>query len=154
MLETNNQNTTMKNNSFITIENNGSEIVSTNFWDFEIGARKCAFSVNAGCMRLLVPTCHEPSLPDMVRCEYVIASILKNIQPKKFAIELLFEDHTQTPFSIHMSPEACLSLFPLAENSKVPRKMTIWTEGLHKAAELPIYSRNVPKLPWLKPRGW
>lgn len=141
----------MKKLSFIITENSGPELVSTNFWDAEIGAQKYAFSVNAGCMRLLVPNCHKPSLPDMIGCEYVVASILKNIRTKAFAIELLFEDHSQTPFSIHMCPEACLSLFPLAENSKVPRKMTIWTEGLNKVAELPIYSRDVPRLPWLKP---
>jgi hypothetical protein len=42
----------------------------------------------------------------------------------------------------------------LAENSKVSRKLTIWTEGPSKVAELPIYSRNVPRLPWLKPLDW
>ncbi|MGB6221637.1 hypothetical protein [Haloferula sp.] len=104
---------------YITITNIGPEIESTNFWDTEIGTQNHAFSVNAGCLRLLVPNCHTPCLPDMVGCEYVVASIIKRIQPKKFAIELLFEDHTQTPFSIHMCPGACLSLFPLAENSKV-----------------------------------
>lgn len=141
----------MKKHSFIHYVNSGPELVSTNFWDDEIGARKYAFSVNAGCLRLLVPNCHTPSIPDMTGCEYVVASIPKKIRLMSFAIELLFEDHTQTPFSIHMCPEACLSLFPLAENSKVPRKMAIWTEGLNKVAELPIYSRDVPRLPWLKP---
>lgn len=144
----------MKTHSFIVIKNDGPEIVETNFWDAEIGAQHYAFTVNAGCMRLLVPNCHRHCIPDMIACEYVIASILKNIRPKTIAIELLFEDHTQNPFSIHMSPEACLSLFPLAENSKVARKLTIWTEGLQKVTELPIYSRNVPRLPWLKPLGW
>lgn len=141
----------MKMKPYIRIANNGPEIAAINFWDPEIGAQNYAFSVNAGCLRLLVPNCHTPCLPDMVGCEYVVASIIKKIQPKKFAIELLFEDHTQTPFSIHMCPGTCLGLFPLAENSKVARKMAIWTEGLNKVAELPIYSRDVPKLPWLKP---
>lgn len=139
------------NKPWIITKNDGPELVFTNFWDAEIGAQNYAFSVNAGCLRLLVPNCHTPSLPDMMECEYVVASILKKIRLKAFAIELLFEDHSQTPFSIHMCPEACLSLFPLAENSKVPRKMTIWTEGLNKVAELPIFSRDVPRLPWLKP---
>ncbi len=141
----------MKKRSMIITKNNGPELVSSNFWDTEIGAQKYAFSVNAGCLRLLVPNCHTPSIPDMIGCEYVVASILKPIRTKAFAIELLFEDHSQSPFSIHMCPEACLSLFPLAENSKVPRKLAIWTEGLNKVAELPIYSRNAPRLPWLKP---
>jgi len=144
----------MKLHSFITTKNDGPELVETNFWDAEIGARHFAFSVNAGCMRLLVPNCHKPSITDMIACEYVIASILRKIRPGTISIELLFEDHTQTPFNIQMTPGACLSLFPVAENSKIPRKLTIWTEGLCKVAELPIYSRNVPRLPWLKPLGW
>jgi hypothetical protein len=138
----------------IITKNNGPELVYTNFWDSEINSKFCAFSVNAGCLRLLVPNCSKSSIPDMIACEYVVASILSKIRPMTISIELLFEDHSQTPFSIHMIPEACLSLFPLAENSKVPRKMTIWTEGLNKVAELPIYSRTVPKLPWLKPLKW
>lgn len=143
----------LKKRALIITRNDGPELVSTNFWDPEIGAEKFAFSVNAGCLRLLVPNCHRPSIPDMIGCEYVVASILKKIRAKAFAIELLFEDHSQSPFSIHMCPEACLGFFPLAENSKVARKMTIWTEGLNKVAELPIYSRNAPRLPWLKPLG-
>lgn len=144
----------MKLHSFITTKNDGPELVESNFWDAEIGAQNFAFSVNAGCMRLLVPNCHKPSIPDMIACEYVIASILRKIRPGTISIELLFEDHSQTPFNIQMTPGACLSLFPVAENSKVPRKLTIWTEGLCKVAELPIYSRDVPRLPWLKPLGW
>jgi hypothetical protein len=142
-----------KRPSLIT-QNNGPELVFTNFWDAEIGAQNFAFSVNAGCLRLLVPNCHLSAVPDMLGCDYVIASILSKIRPGSISIELLFEDHSQNPFSIHMCPEACLSLFPSAENSKVARKMTIWTEGLKKAGELPIYSRTAPRLPWLKPLDW
>ena len=144
----------MKQPSFITTKNDGPELVETNFWDAEVAARHYAFSVNAGCMRLLVPNCHKPCIPDMIGCEFVIASIIRKIRQRTISIELLFEDHSQAPFNIQMCPEACLSLFPLAENSKVPRRLTIWTEGLSKVAELPIYSRDVPRLPWLKPLDW
>lgn len=141
----------MKITSFLMINNDGPEIASTNFWDHELGVNKIAFSVQEGCMRLLVPNNHKSALPDMMACEYVIASRLKSIRQNAFAIELLFEDHSQSPFCIHLSPEACLGLFPTADVGKVERKLTIWTQGPSKVAELPLFIRNVPRLPWMKP---
>ncbi len=88
----------------------------------------------------------------MVQCEYVIAYRLKSIRPGKYVIEFLFQDNSQSPFCIFMTPEACLGPFPQADTRMTTkRELTIWTEGLHKVAELPLYIRYAPRLPWLKP---
>lgn len=141
----------IKKRPFLITQNNGPELVFTNFWDAEPELKHCAFSVNAGAIRLLVPECKRSWLPAMVGCEYVIASRLKTIRPKEVAIEFLFEDHSQTPFSIHTSPEAFLGVFPIADSDTIERKLTIWTQGPNKVAELPLFIRNVPRLPWMKP---
>ena len=57
------------------IENDGPEILSTNFWQSAL-ARAGTFylSTNAGAFRLLVPTQHQGSLREMRRAHTCIVS--------------------------------------------------------------------------------
>jgi hypothetical protein len=58
---------------FITVENDGQEIVGTNYWNSEYFRRGAVYlSVNAGAFRLLVP----PQIPldDMVAAQEVIVT--------------------------------------------------------------------------------
>jgi hypothetical protein len=133
-------------------KNNGPELVSTNFWDTEIGQKYFVVSVNAGCMRLLIPNCKMKELPEMVRnCEYALVSRLRNVRPMKIAAEILFEDHSASPYCLFMGPESFGGFFPLADEKPIERKLTIWTEGVKKYAEMPAYLRYAPRIPWMKP---
>lgn len=132
-------------------ENDGQELVSTNFWETEAGKKHFAISPNAGCLRLLLPESYQHALPDMAACEYVIMSRLRTISPIGVAYELLFEDHSDEPYSMHTSAHACLGMHPLADHKPVKRVFSVWIEGPRKVFEKPLYCRYVPRLPWLKP---
>ena len=136
----------------IKIQCKGPEIEHTNFWDTEMGIDTYMFSYKDGCMRLLVPKCRNIELLDMVQSEYVVASRLRSIEGEKFAIELLFEDNSQDQFCIFMDAISSVGPFPSADEDELTeRKLTIWAEGGYKVAELPLYIRYAPKLPWLEP---
>lgn len=85
----------------IEIQNEGKLICSTNYYDLEVAQKGYFFlSWNAGCARLLVPASHELSIKDMKAAQYVIIS--RGKYQKKDALELLFEDNSDTPYVIHL----------------------------------------------------
>lgn len=140
------------NDKIIRIHSKGPKIVYTNFWDPAMGIHNYMFHNKGGCMRLLVPKCLNHEILDMVQSVYVIASRLRSVLGAKFAIELFFEDNSQNQFCIITDANACVGPFPSADEGELTeRKLTIWVEGLHEVAELPLYFRYVPELPWLEP---
>ncbi len=135
----------------IEIHNDGSMIVSTNYWSRE-HARKGHFflSWNAGTARLLVPPMQEPALADMRTAEYVI--ITRGPWPQaggRMGWELLFEDHSQSPYAVHLLAEQSDRAIPPADIGR-HLKFSAWTEaGL--ALELPARLRAAKQIPHLKP---
>ena len=66
------------------------------------------------------------------------------------AIEVLLEDHTDTPFSFHFGAEQ-YDILP--NKTQQGLAFSIWGHGPRKLLELPCSFRTVPELPWLKPWG-
>jgi len=138
--------------NLIKIANDGPELVSTNYWDTPEGLTKFAYGANAGTMRLLVPTNCENEIPDMIRnCDYVIVSTIRDPAEGKLSIEFLFEDYSDTPYSLCCCATTVLGFFPEADPSPIERSLTLWVKGPQKVATLRAFTRRVPKLPWLKP---
>jgi len=134
----------------IHIQNNSQEIVASNFWDQPITC--LALSVNAGCYRLLVPESKEKTIPDMLsKCDYAIVSTTANPSNNHYSLEIVFEDHSEAPYSIQMGAGWVLGLFPLPDKMRVERRLTVWIKGPRKIATFKAYNRLVPSLPWLKP---
>lgn len=145
-----------KSMSNIVTTNHGPLIVSSTYWGHAIEeAGKVWISTNAGAIRVLVPRVMRRIIEDMRSAEYVICS--RGPWPaagRDDAIELLFEDKTDNPFSLHAGPES-VDLFPgdPGENEWV---CSVWDwkkNKPHKAIERPCYWRRVAYLPWLKPWG-
>jgi len=134
----------------ITISNNSQEIVACNFWDYPLHVS--GVSVNAGCIRLLIPEAHECHIPEMLReCAHVVVSTIKKPALDRFSMEILFEDFSDTPYSLQIQGGAVIGFFPLPDAELIERKLTIWVKGPKKVATLKAYNREVPRLPWLKP---
>ena len=75
----------------LVIENNGSEILSSNFWDSETS--NFFLSVNAGAARLLIPDSRIDEIGKMVTGKQVILSRGPCWpQADKDAIEIMFDD--------------------------------------------------------------
>ncbi len=139
----------------IHIENNGPEIVRTNYWQTEHAARGALYlSTNAGCFRLLVPDVMYEQTAEWRSAREVIISRGPWLDAGKHdALEILFEDDTANPYSIHLAGEQADRLPPASDRDRQgqpPRwKFAAWTSA-GKILELPCRYRIVKRIPWLK----
>lgn len=140
----------------ISTENNDAEIISTNYWQTEHAARGLFYvSINAGTFRLLVPAVQEGAIAEMATAREVIVS--RGAWPdmgKYDALEILFEDGSDSPFVLHLVADQADRMPTDADRDRPgqpPRwKCAIWTED-GKKLELPCRYRLVKKIPCLKP---
>lgn len=139
----------------IQIENNGAEIIRTNYWSSEHAARGLFYlSINAGAFRLLVPDTWVQETGEWMSAKEVIISRGPwPAQGKSDAIEIIFEDYSESPYVVHIVSEQ-IDRMPLDTDrdrkGNPPRwKFTAWTRK-GKILELPCRYRIVKKLPFLK----
>jgi len=135
----------------LTIANRGQAIASTNYFDSRLAKAGYFFlSWNAGAGRLLVPDTQKPQLRDMKTAEYVVVSFGPWIEAGAIpAVEVLFEDHTDRPYSLILSPgqyDRTLSESDVGSGFHV----AVWTRGGEKQ-RLPGRLRKVQQVPCLEP---
>lgn len=139
----------------IEIQNDGPKIIFTNYWQTEHSTRGLFYlSINAGAFRLLVPDAQiQESGEWMSAKEVIISRGPWPAQGKSDAIEILFEDYSESPYVIHLTSEQ-VDRMPLDTDrdrkDNPPRwKFSAWTqEG--KILELPCRYRTVKQIPFLK----
>ena len=137
----------------ITIGNDGPRIASTNYFDSEHAQKGFYFlSWNASTARILVPDSRRPDIAQMRSAKEIIISRGPWIeQGGRDAIELLFEDHTDSPFMLLLTMEQCDRTLPDTDQGR-GKPATIWTrEGLQLT--LPAAYRRVNGLPYLQAWG-
>lgn len=139
----------------IVTTNHGPLIVSSSYWGSAIEeAGKIWISVNAGAIRVLVPRVMRRIIEDMRTAKSVICS--RGPWPqggKDDAMELLFEDGSDSPFSLHVGPES-VDMFPGEPDAGRQWICSVWDwkkNKPHKAVERPCHWRRVSSLPWLRP---
>jgi hypothetical protein len=136
----------------LTITNNGPEIASTNFWETpHAHAGKVFLSLNAGCFRLLLPEDLEDQLAEMRTARNVVIS--RGPWPgggKADAIEVLFDDGTDSPLAIHIGTEQVDQL-PLDSDAGKPCKFAVYICGPARSLTLPARYRRSAQLPDLSP---
>ena len=134
--------------ALITIGNNGQAIAKTNYWDMPNAKKGCFYlSWNASAARLLVPEFQKAAIAEMKTAKEIIISRGIWHPHGRAALELLFEDYTNSPFSIHIVTEQCDRLIPETDQGS-GFVVAIWTkEG--KQFECPGKYRTVDKLPCL-----
>ena len=97
---------------YFRVENHGPLIVATNYWESDLARTgKLYCSVNAGAIRLLIPPQYQPALNAMRGAEYVILSRAPWPAVGAEGIELLFEDRSDEPYCLHLTP-ASFDLLP------------------------------------------
>jgi hypothetical protein len=138
------------------VANNGPMIVSTNYWQTEAErAGKFLCSWNAGALRLLIPRQHQRAVREMRQARLVL--LTRGPWPAMQladAFELLFDDDSGNPWSLHLSPE---SFDRLPDDALIGSQFpcTAWIHLVgHRprlAVEKPCYYRRATKLPHLAP---
>lgn len=139
----------------IKITNHGPLIVETNYWSTDLAAGgKIYCSTNAGAIRVLLPPALYGQLVDMRTCEYCILS--RGPWPEMRlaeAVELLFEDHSDSPYTLHLAAES-FDLLPAEPEAGREWVLSVWTakDGKpHKAFERICHWRKVASIPCLQP---
>lgn len=134
----------------LTVQNNGQELVATNYWESEQAASgSMILSWNAGAARLLVPSKHENTLPEMLAAKYAIITFGKwREQFDRDAFEILFEDHSNEPYAVFLSAEQSDRRLPKSE-AGVQVPFTIWTSAGCRGRMNAHY--RLGRIPCLKP---
>ena len=143
--------------TFLKIENNGPELVYTNYWITEHAKKGLVYlSANAGCFRLLVPESSGISISDMQNgAQYVILSrgLWAHQHGNLDALEILFEDHSDNPFAIHILRDQS-DLLPTDTEVDQLGQSQRWSIAVYtkngKLLELPVRYRTVKTIPYLK----
>ena len=139
----------------IATENDGPLILSSTYWGSEYDqAGKPYCSVNAGCLRVLVPQSDRTLIDEARKCQFVTLS--RGPWPAAGAaeaVEILFEDDSDSPYAVHLTSASFDSL-PARPLQGQEWTITLWEllQGKpHRVALRRCLWRRVPQLPWLKP---
>jgi len=139
----------------IEVTNHGPLILASSYWESEIErAGKLFCSVNAGAIRLLLPRSLRALINEWRTAEYAIFS--RGPWPemqRADAVEIVWEDHTDSPHAIHLTPESfdALPAKPPPDREWIVSVWDLKKDRPHKALERRCYWRRVPRLPWLRP---
>jgi hypothetical protein len=139
----------------IQITNHGPLIVSTNYWQSEYAsARKIFCSVNAGAIRVLLPPTLYGMLAEMRTGKYCVLSRGPWWQAMtREAVEIMWEDGSDSPFALHLNAES-FDMLPAEPEPGRDWVCSVWTnkDGRpHRSLERPCHWRRAPKIPWMKP---
>lgn len=133
------------------IKNNGPEIEHTNYFESELAQRGGLYlSINAGAFRLFLPPGAEHMLNDIQTATDVVIS--RGKLSGQEAIELLFDDYSETPFSIHLG-ENQIDRLPDAQDTERKWSFSVWEMGPRCVYRASCFFRAVKTLPYLKPIG-
>lgn len=129
------------------ISNNGPAILFSNYWDSEYARKGMVYlSWNAGTGRLMLPDSYCHILAELKSADFVIVSRGPWPEARKpEAYELLFEDHSNSPFTLHIGSEQTDRLLPKSESGR-EFNFAVWTrDGLQ--LELKGRYRVVKQIP-------
>jgi hypothetical protein len=109
-------------------QDEGPRIVSTNYWESEMARQGVILATpRQGVLRLLLPCTHWGDLSDMRAAEYCVLS--RGPWPAQHlsdAVEIMFEDGSNTPFVILLSPDSFWGKVPQADEREW--RVAIWTQ--------------------------
>lgn len=136
----------------IEIDNQGGELVSTNYWDSPMEKGGLLYlSWNAGVARIMLPDKCISILREIKTGKYCIISQGPQFSYNRTAntIELLFEDHTDSPFSMQLG---AVQVDRRVDCTKPQEgfKVTVWSRN-GKLHSMPGKLRSANLLPCLKP---
>jgi len=133
----------------LTIENDDSEIVTSNFWDSDLAKQGYFFlSLNAGAARLLIPDNRVDEVSEMKAGKLVILT-RGRWNRKKDALEIFFDDGSEEQYSMHLSKDQLDRLIPVSDNGR-DLTFSAWKRGPVKLFERPAKFRIVKNLPCLE----
>lgn len=137
--------------NYLHVVNDGQLIVSTNYWTSDYALNGVLFfSVNEGCVRLLLPNTVSQVLGDDVLTAATYVIISRGMLFGKEGYEVLFEDGSDSPFAIHTLVNQWDRVIPVVESGRTDIKFAVYSQGL-LVRTMAARFRVVRRLPYLKP---
>jgi len=134
----------------LTITNAGKKVESRNYFDSEQARQgKMYFSVNAGCILMLLPDNMHNLIPEFQTGKRIIIS--RGPLPefgREDSFEIMFDDASDNPFALHVGMNQW-DMIPKKDNGW---EFAIWTRQ-RCVLQKKCYYRVVESLPCLKPWG-
>ena len=136
----------------ITITNRGPDIAATDYWNSPAFLRGILhLPTNAVAFRLLIPRGMEDVLNEMATAKTVAITRGSWVDPPHpEAVELLFDDGSDSPFVIHIGADQCTTMPPASEHGR-ECVFTAWTaprrNGPRKALERPAVFQIAKRVP-------
>ncbi len=132
------------------IINKGQALVSTTYWNSEPARAGYAYlSWNAGAARILIPDSLKPMLREMKGAKVVVISRGPWAdQGGRDALELMWEDGSDSPFCLHLVAEQCDRLIPETDQGGGITAI-VYTRGGEKG-RWPARYRVVTEIPCLQ----
>lgn len=139
----------------IITENHGPLVVSSTYWGSDLeAAGKIHLSCNAGAIRMLLPASVRHYIREQRAAAYAVLS--RGPWPDRGladAVEILWEDHSDSPFAQQFAPES-FDLLPGEPSAGQEWVIAVYDNKKnrpHKCLERRCSWRRVPRIPWLKP---
>lgn len=139
----------------ITIANDGAAVVSSNYWTSDYArAGKLFASTNAGAVRLLLPPDYSELVREVRGAEYAVLS--RGPWPEaglNEAVEIMWEDNSDSPYALHLSKES-FDLLPAEPEPGKEWIVSTWElvgDKPTQCTEHRLYWRRAAKLPCMQP---
>jgi hypothetical protein len=146
--------------------NEGPLLSDTNFFRTSWARQGIMYlSFNSRAARLLLPAPLRGEVEEMRGAEYVVISkgvlrlplvktedgILRQPPAKNEALELMFEDHSRSPYVIHLSRPQYDPAPAKSDRGRTDLELLVYTDGPELRLRLPARYRSVARLPHLRP---
>ncbi len=127
-------------------------IEDTNYWDCPLAADGKVFcSVSCGTFRLLVPPSLETLIEEIGVVECVIVSRGMWTEFGKMGFEFLFEDNSDTPYSIQTLENQVIPMPAKGDHGRTDLKFDIYIKSKkNPILSLPCRFRNTKSIPCMK----
>ena len=139
-------------NDLIMLSFDGNKIAKSNYYESSYNAHdKFFMAYNAKCFHLFIPSALSDIIKEIKTGNYAVLTVGKDRIFRKNLVEIMFEDFTDNPYSITISPEQMLQVIGVTFNN-LKFSLIIYTEtGI--GYEMDVYVRFGAhyKLPFLKP---
>jgi hypothetical protein len=143
--------------AIIETRNNGPLIVSSTYWGSDMEKMGLLYlSINAGAFRLLLPAGREDLVEEMRTGKTIVISRGPWADPVgrgNDSLEILFDDGTKTPFSIHLgAPQA--DRLPADSDAGRECILSVWMApgGVPEMVfQSKCWYRLAPRIPFLQP---
>jgi hypothetical protein len=138
--------------NLISIQFAGKDVIETDFFNSSYNLEGLFYmAYNEKCFQLLIPSLHLDKINEMKTGKYAVITIGKDRLIGKEMIEIMFEDFTDSPYSIHISQEQ-MPVRIGGNFNKLKFELRGYCET-GKVFEMDVYVRSgIPyQLPFLKP---